>query len=421
MDRLLKFFIVVKIMKIASIWAREILDSRGNPTVEVEVLAGNAFGVAAAPSGASTGKHEAVELRDGGRRYLGKGVSQAVDNINAIIAPELIGMDVEDQQSIDLKMRELDGTSDKSRIGANAMVATSMAVFKAASASAGKNVFEYLGGNVIPKAMFNVLNGGKHAGGKLAIQEFMIIPDADRFTERLQIASEIYHLLGKQLVKKYGPSARNVGDEGGYAPQIDNTREALEALSSAVEEAGYSDACDLAIDAAASSFYDEKTGLYKIDGKEIDEEKLLDFYVDITSTYKLKSIEDPFYEESFDAFAALTEKLSGVTQIVGDDLLVTNISRIKRAVEHTSVTTLLLKINQIGTVSEALEAADLCKDNDLNIIVSHRSGETEDFFISDFAVGINAGQIKSGAPARGERVAKYNQLLRIEERLVTGL
>ncbi len=408
-------------MKIASIWAREILDSRGNPTVEVEVLAGNVFGSAAAPSGASTGKHEAVELRDGGNRYLGKGVARAVDNVNSIIAPELIGMEVGDQQAIDLKMRELDGTSDKSRLGANAMVATSIAVFKAASAASGKNVFEYLDGNVMPKAMFNVLNGGKHAGGKLSIQEFMIIPDADNFTTRLQMASEIYHILGKQLVKKYGPSARNVGDEGGYAPQIDNSYDALEALSNAVEEAGYSGACNLAIDAAASSFYNEKRGIYKVDGKEIDEDKLLDFYVDLAGTYKLKSIEDPFYEESFDAFAALTEKLFGVVQIVGDDLLVTNISRIKRAIENASVTALLLKINQIGTVSEALEAAELCNKNDLKIVVSHRSGETEDFFISDFAVGINAGQIKSGAPARGERVAKYNQLLRIEERLKIGL
>ncbi len=408
-------------MKIASIWAREILDSRGNPTVEVEVLAGNAFGVAAAPSGASTGKHEAVELRDGGKRYLGKGVSRAVDNVNSIIAPELIGMEVTDQQTIDLKMRELDGTSDKSRLGANAMVATSIAVFKAASAVSGKNVFEYLEGTVMPKAMFNVLNGGKHAGGSLSIQEFMIIPDADKFTERLQMASEIYHILGKQLVKKYGPSARNVGDEGGYAPQIDSTEDALEALSNAIEESGYSGSCDLAIDSAASSFYDEGTGLYKLDGREIDEEKLLDFYVDITGTYKLKSIEDPFYEESFDAFSALTKKLFGVTQIVGDDLLVTNITRIKRGIENASVTALLLKINQIGTVSEALEAAELCRKNNLNIVVSHRSGETEDFFISDFAVGINAGQIKTGAPARGERVAKYNQLLRIEERLTYGV
>ena len=408
-------------MKIASIWAREILDSRGNPTVEVEVLAGNAFGIAAAPSGASTGKHEAVELRDGGKRYLGKGVSKAVDNVNSIIATELIGMEVTDQQTIDLKMRELDGTSDKSRLGANAMVATSIAVFKAASAASGKNIYEYLEGTVMPKAMFNVLNGGKHAGGSLSIQEFMIIPDADRFTERLRMASEIYHILGKQLVKKYGPSARNVGDEGGYAPQIDSTEDALEALSNAIEESGYSGSCDLAIDSAASSFYDERRELYKLDGREIDEEKLIDFYIDITGTYKLKSIEDPFYEESFEAFAALTRKLFGVTQIVGDDLLVTNITRIKRGIENASVTALLLKINQIGTISEALEAAELCKKNDLKIVVSHRSGETEDFFISDFAVGINAGQIKTGAPARGERVAKYNQLLRIEERLIYGV
>jgi len=408
-------------VKIISIWAREVLDSRGNPTVEVELFAGGVYSTAAAPSGASTGRHEAVELRDGGNRYLGKGVTRAVENVNAIIGPAIAGMDISEYAEIDRRMRELDGTKDKSRLGANAMTAVSIAVFRAAAAAGEKTVHEYLGGNVVPRAMFNVLNGGKHAGGKLSIQEFMIMPDADRFAQRLQIASEIYHVLGKQLVKKYGPSARNVGDEGGYAPQMDSGREALEALANAVEEAGYSDACDLTIDAAASSFYDEKTRKYRIDGKEMAEAGLLDYYVDLAGTFGLKSIEDPFHEESFDAFAALTEKLSPDVQIVGDDLLVTNINRIKKALEHKSVTALLLKINQIGTVSEALEAADLCKKSDLGIVVSHRSGETEDSFIADFAVGINCGQLKSGAPARGERVAKYNQLLRIEERLGLGL
>ncbi len=408
-------------MKIANILAREVLDSRGNPTVEVELLAGGVYSTAAAPSGASTGKHEAVELRDGGNRYLGKGVTRAVDNVNSVIAPAIMGMDIREYAEIDRKMRELDGTKDKSRLGANAMTAVSIAVFRAAAAANEKTVYEYLGGNVLPRAMFNVLNGGKHAGGKLAIQEFMIMPDADRFRQRLQIASEIYHVLGKRLVKKYGPSARNVGDEGGYAPQMDSGHEALDALANAIEEAGYSDNCDLTIDAAASSFYDEKTGKYRVDGKELDEGQLLDYYVDLAGTFKLKSIEDPFYEESFEAFAALTEKLSPDVQIVGDDLLVTNINRIKSALEHRSATALLLKINQIGTVSEALEAVELCRKNDMNIVVSHRSGETEDSFIADFAVGINSGQIKSGAPARGERVSKYNQLLRIEERLSLGL
>ncbi len=402
-------------MRIASIWAREILDSRGNPTVEVEVIANGIMGSAAAPSGASTGKHEAVELRDGGQDYLGKGVQKAVDNVNSIIAPAIIGMDLTEPDKIDLKMRELDNTRDKSRLGANAMVATSMAVYRVAAAADGKNLYEYLGGKTMPRAMFNILNGGKHAGGKLSIQEFMIIPEAETFAERLRMASEIYHILGRSLAKRYGPSARNVGDEGGYAPQIEGAHDALEAVSSAMEEAGYPRSCLLAIDAAASSFY--KDGKYAVDGKMMGDAELLDFYADLASTYRLVSIEDPFHEEDFVSFAALKKKLQPKVQIVGDDLLVTNVSRIRKAVEHDSVSALLLKVNQIGTVSEALEAVDFCRKNNLNVVVSHRSGETEDCFIADLAVGINAGQIKSGAPARGERTAKYNQLLRIEERL----
>ena len=402
-------------MIITSIWAREILDSRGNPTVEVEIVANGILGSAAAPSGASTGKHEAVELRDGGAAYLGKGVKKAVENVNNIIAPVLIGLDVEEPQKLDLKMRELDGTKDKSRIGANAMVATSMALYRVAAAAKGKNLYEYFGGNTLPKAMFNILNGGKHAGGKLAIQEFMIMPDADSFSERLRMASEIYHILGRHLVKRYGPSARNVGDEGGYAPQIEETRDALDDISKAIEETGYSGHCDITLDAAASSFYNG--GNYFVDGKKMSDMELLDFYADLADAYRITSIEDPFYEEDFDSFAALKRKLKPKVQIVGDDLLVTNISRIRKALKHDSVSALLLKVNQIGTVSEALEAADYCRKNNIDVVVSHRSGETEDCFIADLAVGINSGQIKSGAPARGERTAKYNQLLRIEERV----
>lgn len=401
-------------MRITSVWAREILDSRGNPTVEVEVLTENGFGSAAAPSGASTGKHEAHELRDGGSRYLGKGVRQAVENVNIIIAPAIIDMDVEHPDAIDTRLRELDGTKDKSRLGANALVATSMAVFRAAAASKGQMLHDYLGGNRLPHAMFNIINGGKHAGGKLAIQEFMIIPDTELFSERLRMASEIYHVLGKQLAEKYGPSARNVGDEGGFVPPIDNAYKALDDISAAIREAGYEGSCGLAIDAAASSFH--KDGRYSIDGKELKETELIDYYLDLVKAYRLKSIEDPFHEESFGAFSALTKEAQGV-QIVGDDLVVTNVVRLRKAIEEKSINALLLKINQIGTVSEALEAARLCREKGLNVIVSHRSGETEDCFISDFAVGINAGQIKSGAPARGERTAKYNQLLRIEERM----
>lgn len=403
-------------MKITSVWAREILDSRGNPTIEVDVATENAFASAAAPSGASTGTHEAVELRDGGSRYLGKGVLSAVDNVNNQIAVALIGMNVADQEKVDAKLKELDGTPFKSKLGANATVATSMAVLRAAAASDGKLLHEYLGGTVLPFAMFNILNGGKHAGNDLSIQEFMIIPEANIFSERLQMASEIYHILGKSLVEKYGPVGKNVGDEGGYAPQINNTYQALDTIVAAIEEAGYKDACSLAIDAAASSFYDNKKGTYFLDSKELREPELVDYYLDLLKTYPIKSIEDPFDEESFEAFAALRKDAHNI-QIVGDDLTVSNVARLKEALSHRSINSLLLKLNQVGTVTEAMNAVTLCKQNGLNVIVSHRSGETEDCFIADFCVGINAGQIKTGAPARGERTSKYNQLLRIEERL----
>ncbi len=402
-------------MEIDAVWAREILDSRGNPTIEVDVVAGNSFGTAAAPSGASTGAHEAVELRDGGERYRGKGIVSAIRNVVERIGPAIKGMEVTDQESIDRKMIELDGTENKSSLGANAMVATSMAVMRAAASSRQLAVYEHLGGNELPKAMFNILNGGKHAGGKLSIQEFMIIPEAERFCERLRMASEIYHELGRFLSDKYGPGAKNVGDEGGFAPQIDSASEALEAISSAAARAGYEKDYSLAIDAAADSFYDSESERYNMDGKVMDEGELLDFYSDLAGEYPISSIEDPFFEDSFDAFAKLKKKLPD-RQIVGDDLLVTNPKRIEKAIEHGSVDALLLKVNQIGTVTESLEAAKLCKKNSMNVIVSHRSGETEDTFIADLAVGIDAGQIKTGAPARGERTAKYNQLLRIEEK-----
>lgn len=403
-------------MKITAVWAREILDSRGNPTVEVDVLAENAAGSAAAPSGASTGVHEAVELRDEDYRYLGKGVRKAVANVNTVIAPALMGMEL-DQAKIDLRLKELDGTKDKSNLGANAMVATSMAVLRACAASEGKMLHEHLEGDLLPHAMFNIINGGKHAGNALAIQEFMVIPEAEMFSERLRMASEIYHVLGNMLVKKYGRSARNVGDEGGFAPSIGNTYEAFDAISAAVEEAGYHESCGYAIDAAASSFHEK--GKYHIDDKELSEHDLVDYYIDLAKTYPIVSIEDPFDEESFGAFTALNKELSDI-QIVGDDLVVTNVGRLKHAIEKQSINALLLKINQIGTVSEAMDAVRMCRENKLGIVVSHRSGETEDSFIADFAVGINAGQIKTGAPARGERTSKYNQLLRLEERIAGG-
>jgi len=401
-------------MKILSLWAREILDSRGNPTVEVEVATEHGLGSAAAPSGASTGKFEARELRDGDSRYLGKGVLRAVNNVNTIIAPGILGMDASDQKMIDRRLIELDGTADKSRLGANAIVATSMAVMRAAASASNKQLHEYLGGSILPKAMFNIVNGGKHAGGKLAIQEFMIIPEAPEFSERLRMASEIYHILGERLSKAYGPMARNLGDEGGFVPPIDNTYKALDEITAAIAEAGYEGECTLALDSAASSFGDGTT--YKIDGKDLKEMELLQYYLDLVKAYPVKSIEDPFHEESFEAYAALLQSGGGL-QVVGDDLVVTNPERIRTAIERKSMSALLLKVNQVGTVSEALTAARMCKESGLSVIVSHRSGETEDCFIADLAVGIDAGQIKTGAPARGERTAKYNQLLRIEERL----
>jgi enolase len=401
------------IMEIKAVWAREILDSRGNPTVEVDVYTENAFASAAAPSGASTGKHEALELRDGGHRYLGKGVLKAVNNVNTVIGPGLQGMDISDQEGIDRKLRELDGTSDKSNLGANAIVATSVACLKAAAASQGKMLHELIGGDTLPHAMFNILNGGKHAGNQLAIQEFMIIPEAKSFSERLRMASEIYHTLGNSLVKKYGKSAKNVGDEGGFAPSIGNTYEALDCIAAAVEEVGYGQSCGFAIDAAASSFFNAKT--YHIDNKDLSETDLIDYYIDLLRAYPIVSIEDPFDEESFEAFAALN-KATPKIQVVGDDLVVTNTSRLRQAIDSESINALLLKVNQVGTVTEAMDAVRMCRENKLNIVVSHRSGETEDAFIADLAVGINAGQIKTGAPARGERTSKYNQLLRLEER-----
>ena len=405
-------------LRIIKVHAREILDSRGNPTIEVDVTTESGFGRAAAPSGASTGTHEALELRDGDARFLGKGVQNAVENVIEKIEPALVGMHVDPLEDIDRQMIELDGTPDKSRLGGNAMVAVSMACARAAASVAGKPLYEYFGGHTLPKAMFNILNGGKHAGGRLSIQEFMVIPEAETFSERLRIACETYHILGKQLALRYGPSAKNVGDEGGFAPQMGSAQEALGAIESAIEEAGYKGKISLGIDAAASSFYDVGSGIYMLDGRPSKSCDLFDFYVGLMKDFGLISIEDPFYEEDFDSFARLTKKIGKKAQIVGDDLLVTNVKRIETAIKAGSCNALLLKLNQIGTVTEAVAAANLCRHHHWNVVVSHRSGETEDSFIADFAVGMNAGQIKTGAPARGERTAKYNQLLRIEEELI---
>lgn len=407
---------------ITHVKARWVLDSRGNPTVEAEVrtFAGG-YGSAIVPSGASTGTHEALELRDGGKRFHGKGVSKAVENVNKIIAPEILGEDSRKQEEIDSKMISLDGTPNKSRLGANAILSVSLAVAHAAADTYGLPLFQYLGGalaSTLPVPLMNIINGGKHAGNELKIQEFLIVPvGASSFSEALAMGSEVYHSLRGYLKEKYGVSAINVGDEGGFAPPMSRTREALDALIHAVRNAGYEPGRDvvLALDAAASEFYDEKRGVYTIDGAELTREKLIEFYESLVEEYPIVSIEDPLYEEDFEGFAEVTRSLK--IQVVGDDLFVTNVERLRRGIEAGAANALLLKVNQIGTLTEALSAARMALENNYSVIVSHRSGETEDVTISHIAVALNAGQIKTGAPARSERNAKYNELLRIEEYL----
>ncbi|VVB96069.1 Enolase [uncultured archaeon] len=403
---------------IEHIHAREILDSRGNPTVEVDVLTESGFGRASVPSGASTGTNEALELRDKEKRYLGKGVTKAVNNVNTEIKDALIGMDVRDQREIDMMMIELDGTPNKSRIGANAILGVSLAVAHAAADSLGLSLYRYLGGAnsfTLPCPTMNIINGGKHAGNHLAIQEFMIQPrGAKTYSEALRMGAETYHTLGAILVKKYGASAVNVGYEGGYAPPLSNTRDALDSVTSAIDEVGYGKEISIGLDAAASEFYEK--GIYSIDGSSFSPDDLADYYSDLVKTYPILSIEDPFHEEAFDDFAALTGKLKD-TIIIGDDLFVTNVKRLGQGIKMNAGNALLLKVNQIGTLSEAFDAARLAQKNRFKVIVSHRSAETEDTTIADISVAIGAELIKTGAPARSERNAKYNQLLRIEEEL----
>ena len=403
---------------IEHIHAREILDSRGNPTVEVDVFTENSSGRASVPSGASTGTYEALELRDKDKRYLGKGVAKAVKNVNTEIKEALTGMDVCDQRELDMMMLELDGTPTKSRLGANAILGVSLAVAHAAADSLGISLFRYLGGTnafKLPVPTMNVINGGKHAGNELSIQEFMIQPrGAKNFSEALRMGAETYHALATILVKKYGNSAVNVGYEGGYAPPLTNTTDALDALTDAIDEAGYSKKISIGLDSAASEFY--KKGKYNIDGKAHSAGDMIDLYADFVKTYPILSIEDPFEEEAFEDFATLTGKLKD-TIIIGDDLFVTNVKRLEKGITMKAGNALLLKVNQIGTLSEALDAAALAQRNKYKVIVSHRSAETEDTTIADIAVAIGAELIKTGAPARSERNAKYNQLLRIEEEL----
>ncbi|HDD31317.1 MAG TPA: phosphopyruvate hydratase, partial [Thermococcus litoralis] len=404
--------------EITGIVAREILDSRGNPTIEVDVYTPVAMGRAAVPSGASTGAHEALELRDGGGRYHGKGVKRAVENVNKIIAPELIGMDVTLQRDIDMLMLELDGSENKSNLGANAILGVSLAVAKAAANTLGMPLYRYLGGvnaYVLPVPMSNVINGGAHAGNDLDFQEFMIMPvGAKNFREAIQMVSETYHTLKKILMEKYGKLAVNVGDEGGFAPPMKEVTEPLDALVKAIEETGYKvgDEIAFALDVASSEFYEEEKNVYVVGGKEYTREELVDLYKELISTYPIVSIEDPVQEEDFEGFAMVTKELGKKVQLVGDDIFVTNVKRLKKGIEMGAGNALLLKVNQIGTLSEAIDAAYLAFRAGYGVVVSHRSGETEDSTIADIAVALNAGQIKTGAPARSDRNAKYNQLLR---------
>lgn len=410
---------------IYEVLAREILDSRGNPTVEVEVILedGN-YGRAAVPSGASTGAFEAVELRDNDpSRYLGKGVEKAVSNVMDIIAPELEGMDVTQQVAIDKLLIELDGTENKGRLGANAILGVSMAVAKAAANELGQSLYKYIGGvnaKTLPVPMMNILNGGQHADNNVDIQEFMIMPvGAESFKEALRMCSEVFHTL-KSVLKSKGYNTA-VGDEGGFAPNLKSNEEAVQVIVEAIEKAGYKPGTDicLAMDVAASSFYNEEDGRYHMSGEGVvkTSSELIEFYEMLIDKYPIISIEDGLNEEDWEGTKLLTEKLGKRIQIVGDDLFVTNTKRIAYGIAEHCTNSVLIKLNQIGTITETIDAIEMAKKAGYTAVISHRSGETEDVTIADLAVALNAGQIKTGAPSRTDRVAKYNQLLRIEEEL----
>jgi len=398
--------------------ARQILDSRGNPTVEVDVeLEGGALGRAAVPSGASTGKHEALELRDGGDAWLGKGVSRAVRNVREEIAPALLGVDADDQRAIDAALLELDGTNDKSRLGANAILGTSLAVAKAAAAGAGMPLYRWVGGagaHVLPVPMLNVINGGAHARNSLDLQEFMLVPaGAETFSEALRVAVEVFHTLAKLLDERGLSTA--VGDEGGFAPDLPSTEAAIEAVLEAAERAGHRDRIALAMDPAATEIFAD--GSYSLEGRTLSGGELIEFWVDLADRFPLVSIEDGLAEDDWGPWKALTERLGSKVQLVGDDLFVTNVDRLQQGIEQGVANAILVKVNQIGTLSETLDAIALARANGYAAVISHRSGETEDTTIADLAVATGTGQIKAGAPSRSDRVAKYNQLLRIEEEL----
>jgi enolase len=411
---------------IESIHARQILDSRGNPTIEVDVFTENgAFGRAAVPSGASTGTHEAVELRDGDKkRYLGKGVLKAVENVNSKIAEEIVGFSVYDQNLIDKIMIELDGTPNKGNLGANAILGTSMAVAKAAAMAAGIPLYRYIGGvnaNTLPVPMMNILNGGSHADNKIDFQEFMVMPvKADSFSESLRMGTEIFHTLKKVLHDKH--LSTNVGDEGGFAPNIASNEEAIEVVLVAIEKAGFKAGEDvfIAMDAATSEFYDAASNSYtfkKSSGKKITSDEMVDYWATWASKYPIISIEDGMAEDDWNGWKKLTDKIGKKIQLVGDDLFVTNVTRLQEGITKGVANSILVKVNQIGSLTETINAVNLAKRNSYKSVMSHRSGETEDSTIADLAVALNTGQIKTGSASRSDRMAKYNQLIRIEEEL----
>lgn len=410
--------------RIEHVQGRQVFDSRGNPTVEADVrLSDGSTGRAAVPSGASTGEHEALELRDGGTDYMGKGVLQAVANINGEISQALIGKDAAEQRSIDEAMIELDGTDGKKRLGANSILGVSMAVARAAAASSGTPLYVHLGSETssrLPCPMMNIINGGEHADNNVDVQEFMILPSgADSFTEAMRTGSEIYHHLKKVLSARSLSTA--VGDEGGFAPNLGSNEDAVKIIIEAIEAAGYQAGEDvqISLDVAASEFFNKETGQYELtgEGRKLDADEMIEFYAGLVDSYPIFSIEDPLDENDWDGWRKMTSSLGDRIQLVGDDLFVTNIKRLQRGIEEKSANAILIKLNQIGSVSETLDAIELARENGFKNLISHRSGETEDSFIADLAVATEAGLIKTGAPCRSDRVAKYNQLLRIEERL----
>jgi enolase len=407
--------------KISRVRGRQIFDSRGNPTVEVGIeLESGASGRAAVPSGASTGRFEAVELRDGGEAYLGKGVSQAVGNVNGEIADAVLGMDVRDQHGVDEALIGLDGTPNKSRLGANAILGVSLAAAKAAAADAGLPLFRHLGGaeaSVLPVPMMNVINGGLHAENSIDLQEFMVVPaGAETFSEAMRIGTEVFHTL-KALLHERG-LATGVGDEGGFAPDLESSEQAIEVVLEAAERAGHRDRVAIALDPAATEVW--RDGAYRFEGRQASPAEMVEFWRDLIDRYPIVSIEDPLAEDEWSSWADLTGALGERVQLVGDDLFVTNPERLRRGIDEQVGNAILIKVNQIGTLSETLATIELARTSGYGIVISHRSGETEDTTIADLAVATGGGQIKTGAPSRTDRVAKYNQLLRIEEELGTA-